>query len=556
MEGSNLQFLRQSCGKCEDRLSFLPESILHHILSFLPTKCAIGISILATRWRYYWTSVPILDFSDDLLRSTTRSYMDPFLKDKFMSFVYRVLLLHDSDIHRFCLTCSHTYHVSHFNAWVSAVLKRKVKELVIKLPSGLHSIGLHNYLFRCGSLAILHIKGVGEKLPALITFSSLKVLHLHLTRFYWDKPDEQVTFNLPVLEEFRMENSILWNVNIIVFAPLLMSLYIYEAGYDFRDYDWKMKICAENLISLTMISRCLRAYSLNCLPTLVDASKYLVGTRELCNVKDLVVSSDIVEGIVSPELTSIVPKLFKVTNLGVINGDYILDGSHFVNLLCQVPNIESLVFPDGLALRSSGEHVLTLTILDLDFLPHLKTVEVRDDRDAVRIFRNCPSFEELSIVGCYFSTPDVLQFPGPNLREETLSCLSNAAFEFASPPKDFNGIDRNLIECRAFEILERVRNVRKLALEGLYIEASRVINWYPNLQTLCISIKTLSLTSMGNMGGQIPLEELNSQSMLKCLRKVEIKYFGGSGSELDLVRFFAWEWECDEGNGYYLLSYA
>ncbi|KAF9590667.1 hypothetical protein IFM89_036159 [Coptis chinensis] len=60
---------------------------------------------------------------------------------------------------------------------------------------------------------------------------------------------------------------------------------------------------------------------------------------------------------------------------------------------------------------------------------------------------------------------------------------------------------------------------------------------YPNLQTLCISIKTLSLTSMGNVGGQILLEELNSQSMLKCLRKVEIKYFGGSGSELDLVRF-------------------
>ncbi|KAF9590075.1 hypothetical protein IFM89_030387 [Coptis chinensis] len=35
----------------------------------------------------------------------------------------------------------------------------------------------------------------------------------------------------------------------------------------------------------------------------------------------------------------------------------------------------------------------------------------------------------------------------------------------------------------------------------------------------------------------VVLEELNGQSMLKCLRKVEIKYFGGSGSELDLVRF-------------------
>ncbi|KAF9590678.1 hypothetical protein IFM89_036170 [Coptis chinensis] len=350
MEGSNLQFLRQSSGKCEDRLSFLPESILHHILSFLPTKCAVGTSILATRWRYHWTSVPILDFSDDLLRSTTRSYKDPLLKDKFTSFVYRVLLLHDSDIHRFCLTCSHTYHASHFNAWVSAVLKRKVKELVIKMPSGLHSIGLHNYLFRCGSLAILHIKGVREKLPALISFSSLKVLHLYLTRFYWDGSVEQVTFNLPVLEEFRMENSVLWNVNIIVFAPLLMSLYIYEKEYDFRDCFWNMKICAENLISLTMISRCLRAYYINCLPTLVDASKYLVGTRELFNVKDLVVSSDIVEDILKPELALIVPKLFKVTNLGVINGYHTLDGNHFVNLLCQVPNIESLVFPDGLTL--------------------------------------------------------------------------------------------------------------------------------------------------------------------------------------------------------------
>ncbi|KAF9590679.1 hypothetical protein IFM89_036171 [Coptis chinensis] len=53
------------------------------------------------------------------------------------------------------------------------------------------------------------------------------------------------------------------------------------------------------------------------------------------------IGSEMVD-IASPELASIVPKLFK-----------------------------------GLPLRSSGEHVLTLTILDLDFLPHLKTVEVR-----------------------------------------------------------------------------------------------------------------------------------------------------------------------------------
>ncbi|KAF9590657.1 hypothetical protein IFM89_036149 [Coptis chinensis] len=82
----------------------------------------------------------------------------------------------------------------------------------------------------------------------------------------------------------------------------------------------------------------------------------------------------------------------------------------------------------------------------------------------------------------------------PVIREETLSCLSNAAFEFASPPKDFNGIDRNLIECRAFEILERVRNVRKLALEGLYIEfLTRHQELLACLPTSCATVKHLKL---------------------------------------------------------------
>ncbi|KAF9590072.1 hypothetical protein IFM89_030384 [Coptis chinensis] len=82
----------------------------------------------------------------------------------------------------------------------------------------------------------------------------------------------------------------------------------------------------------------------------------------------------------------------------------------------------------------------------------------------------------------------------PVIREETLSCLSNAAFEFASPPKDFNGIDRNLIECRAFEILERVRNVKKLALEGLYIEfLTRHQELLARLPTSCAIVKHLKL---------------------------------------------------------------
>ncbi|KAK3019976.1 hypothetical protein RJ639_003023 [Escallonia herrerae] len=49
----------------EDRLSNLPDSLIYHILSFLPTKCAVITSALSTKWRYQWTSIANLVFCDE-----------------------------------------------------------------------------------------------------------------------------------------------------------------------------------------------------------------------------------------------------------------------------------------------------------------------------------------------------------------------------------------------------------------------------------------------------------------------------------------------------------
>lgn len=46
-----------------DRLSSLPNDLIHKILSLNGLKCAIGNSVLSSRWRYIWTSMPYLDFS-------------------------------------------------------------------------------------------------------------------------------------------------------------------------------------------------------------------------------------------------------------------------------------------------------------------------------------------------------------------------------------------------------------------------------------------------------------------------------------------------------------
>ncbi|GKD69500.1 F-box domain containing protein [Tanacetum coccineum] len=45
-----------------DRLSNLPDDLIHKILSFVGIKCAIGTTALSSRWRYIWTSMPYLNF--------------------------------------------------------------------------------------------------------------------------------------------------------------------------------------------------------------------------------------------------------------------------------------------------------------------------------------------------------------------------------------------------------------------------------------------------------------------------------------------------------------
>ncbi|KAJ0042852.1 hypothetical protein Pint_19200 [Pistacia integerrima] len=46
----------------QDRISELPDEILHHILSFMATKFAVQTSILSTRWRHLWKFISTIHF--------------------------------------------------------------------------------------------------------------------------------------------------------------------------------------------------------------------------------------------------------------------------------------------------------------------------------------------------------------------------------------------------------------------------------------------------------------------------------------------------------------
>ncbi|RZC62463.1 hypothetical protein C5167_024243 [Papaver somniferum] len=90
----------------EDRISSLPDSLIHHILSFMYTNHAVQTCALSKRWRYIWTSMPVLKF-DSYVQYHESGVEDSDDDDgvntikRFKNFVDKVLGLRDkSDIKR------------------------------------------------------------------------------------------------------------------------------------------------------------------------------------------------------------------------------------------------------------------------------------------------------------------------------------------------------------------------------------------------------------------------------------------------------------------------
>lgn len=91
-------FKRLKCSdEDQDRISRLPDSVLVHILSLLPTSDAVK-TVLVPRFRHLWTSIDTLSFSECLYHDCSdKNYDDgPVYEDRFLNFVHHVLILHES----------------------------------------------------------------------------------------------------------------------------------------------------------------------------------------------------------------------------------------------------------------------------------------------------------------------------------------------------------------------------------------------------------------------------------------------------------------------------
>ncbi|XP_020263234.1 F-box/LRR-repeat protein At4g14103-like [Asparagus officinalis] len=108
----------------EDRISSLPDEILHHIFNFLLAASTVKTSFLSRRWRHVWSSSPNLHFDE---------YYFPFsYNEEFMIFVERVLLFSDAtNLNCVSITTRGGCDMFRVLSWIYTIMKRNVRDLTI-----------------------------------------------------------------------------------------------------------------------------------------------------------------------------------------------------------------------------------------------------------------------------------------------------------------------------------------------------------------------------------------------------------------------------------------
>ncbi|KAH7859535.1 hypothetical protein Vadar_002292 [Vaccinium darrowii] len=180
----------------EDRISDLPDAILHHILFLLPIKSTAQTGVLSKRWRSIWTSLPDLDFTtithfpNNNIVTTRKRVQSRLTKGmESMEFINHVLSRrgNHSDLRtlRFCAQ----FTFSRLNSLIRCAVRHRVRELDIEVATNDY-FNFPRCIVTCDSLRVFKLKSryPGFRLPPPCImkkgFQSLHTLSLSLVILY------------------------------------------------------------------------------------------------------------------------------------------------------------------------------------------------------------------------------------------------------------------------------------------------------------------------------------------------------------------------------------
>lgn len=273
----------------EDRLSSLPDSILLHILSFLPMKDAVK-TVLLRRFGNLWTSLQTLNFDG-------RSYLNfpkSFRNKWFTVFVPRALRLHDCPaIFKFSLKFgSYLYFspsgfkppkekkalkpklASTIDSWIYFALRKNVKIFYLGIlahgsSSTRFDYDLPDAVFTSDSIIEMNLVNISLRQPEQVHLKSLKSLSF-TTIMLDDKMMEKILSGCPSLESLSLIQCC--GLHKLNCTSARLTKLIIVLGNDFA----RVEISGPNLMSLSISG-------LHGLVDLRNVSSVVEATLDICH---------------------------------------------------------------------------------------------------------------------------------------------------------------------------------------------------------------------------------------------------------------------------------
>ncbi|KAG7566481.1 FBD domain [Arabidopsis suecica] len=360
----------------KDIISNLPDALLGHVLSFLPTTEAASTSVLAKRWRYLLAFVPTLDLDNmiyDRPKMGRRKRLE--MRKSFKLFVDRVLALQgNAPLKFFSLRCKIGSDPSRVNGWVLKVLERGVVELDLYIASE-YEYPLPPKVLMSKTLVTLKLAGTTEFTIDVgdVSLPKLQTLHFNNVSFGDEggPPFAKLISACHALKELVMVK-MMWDYweFCSVSSPSLKRVTIDCVNND--ENPKSVSFDTPNLVYLQFTDTVAAKYPKVNFDSLVEASIGLQMTSHqvfrgrdlvnrhhgykrckganvadflmgICNVKILYLSSEALEVLTfccKKEEIPVFNKLFHLT----IETDQDVDWESLPELLKNCPNLETLVF--------------------------------------------------------------------------------------------------------------------------------------------------------------------------------------------------------------------
>ncbi|GFS41768.1 hypothetical protein Acr_00g0076350 [Actinidia rufa] len=270
----------------EDRISSLPDPILHHILSSIDTYTAVRTCALSKRWRHLWTSLHSLHFDSSQFPAQDYSAAPTFHSIsseglRFSSFVNHVLSLRDEALNLSSFSLISTYDDPGLaERCICYAGCYNVKQLLLYIRSHASNIVLPRCFTNSESLEVLTLDNsyYSISMDQPFCLPALKTLRLE---HFDDDPANFITrtvANCPNLETLVLDNLDLCSEDTesqcsklnITGAQIRKLELCYCRGHNWKCYESEVEVSALRLTSFKLVGSVSPVFSMGSLPCLED----------------------------------------------------------------------------------------------------------------------------------------------------------------------------------------------------------------------------------------------------------------------------------------------